>query len=194
MSVTAVTSMEQLRDLTNAPGIKVIDFWAPWCAPCKVFGPIFEKVSNLYPDIRFLSVDTESNNEIAVTLGIQAIPTVMVFRDTFMVYQNPGALPENAVVKLIEATQKLDMDEVKRMYEEQTMGFPILFRGLGKGSFTSIRIFVSHIAEYARGSDGTCALCHGDPLDEKKEDSLIHRFYSENPDAGTCPVCTGRPT
>ena len=95
----------------------LVDFWAEWCGPCRMFGPIFEKVSEAHPDIVFAKVDTEDQQELASYFNIRSIPTLMVFRDQIGIYSQPGALPEPALVDLIGQAQGLDMDEVRRQIE-----------------------------------------------------------------------------
>ena len=92
----------------------LVDFWASWCGPCRMFGPIFEKASNEHPDIVFGKVDTEAQEELAAAFGISSIPTLMVFRDQIVLYSRPGALPAPALDDLIRQAQALDMDEVRR--------------------------------------------------------------------------------
>ncbi len=100
--------------------IVIVDFWADWCGPCKMFAPTFEKVSEQHEDIVFAKVDTEAEQELAGYFQIRSIPTLMIFRDQIGIFSQPGALPENALVDLIEQTKKLDMDEVRKEIEEQS--------------------------------------------------------------------------
>ena len=92
----------------------LVDFWASWCGPCRMFGPIFEKAADAHPDIVFGKVDTEAQEELAAAFGISSIPTLMVFRDQIVLYSRPGALPAAALDDLIGQVQALDMDEVRR--------------------------------------------------------------------------------
>jgi thioredoxin 1 len=94
-------------------GITLVDFWAEWCGPCRNFGPIFEAASEKYPEITFGKVDTEAQQQLAAEANISSIPTLMVFRDGILLYNNPGALPAEALEEIIGAVHALDMDEVR---------------------------------------------------------------------------------
>jgi thioredoxin 1 len=114
-------------DLTHASfgthieksGIALVDFWAEWCGPCRMFGPIFEAASEKYPEITFGKVDTEAEQQLAGEAGISSIPTLMVFRDGILLYNNPGALPAEALDEIITAVKGLNMDEVRAEIEKQ---------------------------------------------------------------------------
>ncbi|MBF0625948.1 MAG: thioredoxin [Magnetococcales bacterium] len=95
-------------------GLVIIDFWAAWCGPCQAFGPIFEQVSERFPDAVFAKVNTDQERELAGTFGIQSIPTLMIFRDKIIIYSQPGMLPAKALVELVTKARELDMDEVRR--------------------------------------------------------------------------------
>ena len=92
----------------------IIDFWAPWCGPCKNFGPVFEAISDKYPDIVFAKVNTEEEQELGGMFHIQSIPTLMIFRDQIIIFAQPGALPGNALEEIIGKAQALDMDKVRQ--------------------------------------------------------------------------------
>lgn len=100
-------------------GIVLIDWWAPWCGPCRTFGPIYDRVAEKNPDITFGKVNTEEQQELAGGMGIQSIPTLMIFRDNVLLFSQPGMLPEAALDDLIAQTRALDMDDVKRKVAEQ---------------------------------------------------------------------------
>lgn len=97
--------------------IVIIDFWAPWCAPCKSFGPIYEEVSEKHPDIVFAKVNTEEQQAIAAHFQIRSIPTLMIFREQIVLFSEAGMLPANALEELIEQVKGLDMEKVKAEIE-----------------------------------------------------------------------------
>lgn len=100
-------------------GIVIIDFWAEWCAPCKAFAPVFEKISDEFPDVVFAKVNTEEEQNFSAAFGIRSIPTTVVFKEGIGVFMNPGAIPEAALRDLVTKIIDLDMEEVKKEIEEQ---------------------------------------------------------------------------
>ena len=102
--------------------IAILDFWAPWCGPCRQFAPIFEKVAGENPDILFGKVNTEEEQALAGHFRIQSIPTIIILREGIGVFQQAGMLPEEALNDLIEQVKKLDMDEVRKEIEKQQAG------------------------------------------------------------------------
>jgi thioredoxin 1 len=100
-------------------GITLVDFWADWCGPCRMFAPIFEAASEKYPEITFGKVDTEAQQQLADEAGISSIPTLMVFRDGILLYNNPGALPAEALDEIIKAVQDLNMEDVRKEVAKQ---------------------------------------------------------------------------
>ncbi|NKN32223.1 thioredoxin [Marichromatium bheemlicum] len=97
----------------------VVDFWAPWCGPCRSFAPTFEKVSEDHDDIVFAKINTEAQQELAAHFQIRSIPTLMIFREQVIIFSQPGALPERSFRELLSKAAELDMEEVKRQVAEQ---------------------------------------------------------------------------
>lgn len=102
----------------NDNDIVLVDFWAEWCGPCRAFAPVFEAAAEANQDIVFAKVDTEDQQELAGSFDIRSIPTLMVFREQIMLFNQPGALPESALTDLIQQIRDLDMDDVRRQIAE----------------------------------------------------------------------------
>jgi len=112
MTTVAVTT-ENFDDIVTANGTVVLDFWASWCGPCMTFGPIYEKVSDAFPDITFGKIDTEAQQDLARAFNIMSIPTLMIIRDQIVIFNQAGALPQNALTELIDQALALDMVAVR---------------------------------------------------------------------------------
>ena len=112
MSTIALTE-ENFEQTVTGTGITLVDWWAAWCGPCRMFGPVFEEASEKYEDITFGKIDTEDQERLAAAAQITSIPTLMAFRDGVLVYSKAGALPAASLEKLIQAVRELDMDEVR---------------------------------------------------------------------------------
>ncbi len=111
-------------DSMTGDGLVLVDFWAAWCGPCRMFGPVFERVSGRHADAVFGKVDTEAQPDLAGAFGISSIPTLMVIRDGVVLYAQPGALPEPALEQLIAKARELDMDEVRATIAERSEPAP----------------------------------------------------------------------
>jgi thioredoxin 1 len=115
---TVTLTGENFEQVVTGNDIVLVDFWAGWCGPCRMFAPVYEAASDTHSDVVFGKVDTEAEHELAARFGIQSIPTLMAFRDQILLYAQPGALPAAALEQVVSQVKALDMDDVRRQVEE----------------------------------------------------------------------------
>ncbi len=115
---------KEFETLITESSIVFVDFWAEWCGPCKMFGPIFEAASEKHPDVVFAKVDTEAEQALAGAAGITSIPTLMAFRDGVLLFRQPGALPAASLEELIGAIKAADMEAIKKEVATQEAESP----------------------------------------------------------------------
>jgi thioredoxin 1 len=118
MPVMELTKENFEQVITSNPTV-IVDYWAPWCGPCRGFAPVFERVAEANPDVVFAKVNTDDEQEIAQHFQIRSIPTLMVFREQIIVFSQPGALPQNALEQVVGKAKTLDMEEVRKQIAEQ---------------------------------------------------------------------------
>ncbi|MEU3462685.1 thioredoxin [Streptomyces sp. NPDC006733] len=121
MSTVELTK-DNFDEVVTQNDFVLIDFWAAWCGPCRMFAPVYEKAAEANPDLVFAKVDTEAQPELAASFEIQSIPTLMIVRDRVAVFSQPGALPAAALEDVIGQARALDMDEVRKSVEEAQQG------------------------------------------------------------------------
>jgi len=121
MAVVELTK-ENFEQVVTSNATVIVDYWAPWCGPCRGFAPVFEKVAEKHPDVVFAKVNTDEEQEIAAHFQIRSIPTLMVFRDQIIVFSQPGALPQGAFEQVVAKVKELDMEEVRRQVDAQQGG------------------------------------------------------------------------
>ena len=112
MGVVAITK-DSFEQTVGRDGIVLIDWWAPWCGPCRGFAPIYEKVAEANPDATFAKINTDEEQELAGAFQIRSIPTLMIFRDKVLLFSQPGALPQSALEELLRKVRELDMDQLR---------------------------------------------------------------------------------
>ena len=122
MSTVALTE-DTFEETVTKPGITLVDWWASWCGPCRMFAPVFQAASEKHADITFGKIDTEDQPGLSAAARITSIPTLMAFRDGILVFSQPGALPAASLEKLIQAVRDLDMHQVRaELAQEQGAG------------------------------------------------------------------------
>jgi thioredoxin 1 len=111
---TVEITKDNFKETVSKDGIVILDWWATWCGPCRAFAPIFEAASGKHPDIVFGKIDTDAQPELSGAFEVRSIPTVMVFRDGILLFEQPGALPASALEELLKQVRALDMEQVKK--------------------------------------------------------------------------------
>jgi thioredoxin 1 len=118
MAVVELTK-DNFEQVVTSNATVIVDYWAPWCGPCRGFAPVFERVAEKNPDVVFAKVNTDEEQEIAAHFQIRSIPTLMVFRDQIIVFSQPGAMPQGAFEEVVEKARALDMNEVRRQIADR---------------------------------------------------------------------------
>jgi len=116
---TVTATQANFEQLVSGDKTLVVDFWAPWCGPCRGFAPVYEAASAKYPDVVFAKVNTEEQQALAGMFQIRSIPTLMVFREKIIVFAQPGALPAAALDQIVQGVKGLDMEQVRREVAQQ---------------------------------------------------------------------------
>jgi thioredoxin len=112
MAAVTITK-DNFQQIIENGGIVLIDWWAPWCGPCRAFGPVYERVAEANPDVTFAKVNTDEEQELAGAFNIRSIPTLMIFRDKVLLFAQPGALQQNVLEDILKKVRDLDMEQVR---------------------------------------------------------------------------------
>ena len=117
-------TQENFHQIIGGNNMVIVDFWAPWCGPCRSFAPAYEAASEKHPDVVFAKVNTEEQQSLAGYFQIRSIPTLMIFREKIIIFAQPGALPASALEQVIDKAKSLDMNEVRREIEKESANAP----------------------------------------------------------------------